>query len=33
MSEQKGVLLVTQGFPFGESERSFLGEEFAQLQS
>jgi len=28
---KKRVLLVTNGFPFGESERSFLGEEVKQL--
>lgn len=28
--EKKGILLVTAGFPFGESEQSFLRAEFAQ---
>ena len=28
---KKRVLLVTNGFPFGESERSFLSEEVKQL--
>lgn len=29
--EKKTILLVTQGFPFGESERGFLTAEFAKL--
>lgn len=29
--EKKTILLVTQGFPFGESERGFLTTEFAKL--
>lgn len=28
---KKGMLLVTQGFPFGDSERGFLNTEFAEL--
>ena len=28
---KKRILLVTNGFPFGESERSFLGEEVRQM--
>lgn len=33
MAQKKtGLLLVTAGFPYGESERSFLSEEFAQLR-
>lgn len=28
---KKTILLITNGFPFGESERSFLGEEVQQL--
>lgn len=30
-SMKKRILLITNGFPFGESERSFLGEEVGQL--
>lgn len=30
-TEKKNLLLVTAGFPYGESERSFLSEEFEHL--
>ena len=30
-TERKGLLLITNGFPFGESEQSFLRAEFREL--
>ena len=30
---KKRLLLVTHGFPFGESERSFMTEEVRQLSA